>query len=76
MARTLRAAHPREVTTADLLAILGRPDYAIEYRRGRRASLASFYRWCLTEGVVDDDPTVTLPHIRTPSGAPKGLRMR
>jgi integrase len=71
MAHAIGAQHPRDVTGADLLAILGRPGYSIEHRRGRRNSLASFYRWCVEQGVVEVDPTLTLPHIRTPAGAPK-----
>lgn len=71
VAREVGAASPRDVTGPDLLAILGRADYSIEHRRGLRASLASFYHWCLTSGVVESDPTLTLPMVRTPSGAPK-----
>jgi site-specific recombinase XerD len=71
VARELGAADPRDVTGADLLAILGRPAYSIEHRRGLRASLASFYRWCTSSGTVSDDPTLTLPVVRTPAGAPK-----
>lgn len=62
---------PRDVTGGDLLTILGRSGCSIEYRRGRRASLTSFYRWSLTEGIVDTDPTLTLPVVKTPSPAPK-----
>ncbi|MCV7009362.1 tyrosine-type recombinase/integrase [Mycobacterium gordonae] len=71
VARELNAAHPRDITDAALLSILGRPDYSIEHRRGLRASLASFYRWCVTSGVVDTDPTVNLPTVRAAIGAPR-----
>jgi integrase len=71
IAHELNAAHPRDIAAAELLAILGRPDYSTEHRRGLRASLASFYRWCEASGVVDVDPTLTLPRIRAALGAPK-----
>lgn len=71
IAKELGAGHPRDITDAQLLAILGRPEYSMEHRRGLRASLASFYRWSLESGVVDVDPTLTLPHIRAALGAPK-----
>lgn len=71
VARELESQHPRDITSAQLLAILGRPEYSMEHRRGLRASLASFYRWSLEQSLVDDDPTFTLPHIRAALGAPK-----
>jgi site-specific recombinase XerD len=71
VARELGASHPQDVTDTELLAILGRPQYSMEHRRGVRASLASFYRWCIEQGVVDVDPTLTLPRIRAALGAPK-----
>lgn len=71
IARELESGHPRDITDAQLLAILGRPEYSMEHRRGLRASLASFYRWCVEQNVVEVDPTLTLPHIRAALGAPK-----
>lgn len=71
VARELNAAHPRDVTGDALLSILGRPGYSIEHRRGLRASLASFYRWCVAAGVVETDPTVNLPTVRAAIGAPR-----
>jgi len=71
VARELAAAHPRDITSADLVGILGRPGFSMEHRRGLRASLASFYRWCVEQGVVEVDPTLTLPHIRAALGAPR-----
>ena len=71
VAKELGAACPRDASAANLLTLQGRPGYSIEYRRGRRAALASFYRWCIESGMVDADPTLMLPKLRTPSGAPK-----
>lgn len=71
VARRLGTTHPRDIEAADLLATLARPDWSIEHRRSLRAALASFYRCCVESGVVEVDPTQTLPKVRTPSGAPK-----
>lgn len=70
-ARKLATDHPRDVTGPALLTILGHPSYSIEHRRGLRASLCSFYRWCVTAGIVDTDPTLALPSVRAAVGAPK-----
>jgi site-specific recombinase XerD len=71
VARELGAAHPRDVTGSDLLSILGRPGYSIEHRRGMRSSLGSFYGWCVSSGMLDLDPTLSLPSVRAAVGAPK-----
>jgi integrase len=71
IARETGAAHPRDISTDQLIAILGRPDYSTEHRRGLRASLASFYRWCVVAGVVDADPTLSLPVVHAALGAPR-----
>lgn len=70
-ARELGSAHPREVTTAELVGILGRDHYSIEHRRGLRGSLASFYRWCLATGVVTTDISATLPRVPSSPPAPR-----
>ena len=71
VARDLAAAHPRDVSTEDLLVILGRPRYSIEYRRSIRSSLVSFYGWAVISGVVEFNPAAALPTIRTPAAAPR-----
>lgn len=71
VARTLGVLHPRDVTNLDLISILGQPDYSTEHRRALRASLTSFYRWCLSSAVVDADPTSDLPVIRAATGRPR-----
>lgn len=51
--------------------MLAAPALSREHRRGLRASLASFFRWCAANGVVEADPTAGLPTIRAALGAPK-----
>jgi len=71
IARQIGAQSPRDVTTEELLVILGRPQLSIEHRRGLRASLGSFYRYCIDSGAIHSDPTLTLPNVRAASAAPK-----
>lgn len=73
-ARTLGTAHPRDVTTPALIDVIGRPGIGAEHRRGLRSSLVVFYRWALSCGIVDSDPTAALPLIRpeTPRPQPAG----
>lgn len=73
VARELGALHPRDVTHNQLISILGRPGFSKEHRRGLRASLTSFYRWCSSNGVVaaGEDPTTELPIVRAAIGAPR-----
>lgn len=69
-ARQLGTAAPGEVTTAQLVEILGQP-FSADHRRGLRASLRHFYRYCHTAGLVDADPTVTLPSVPATPGTPR-----
>lgn len=71
VARALGVQHPRDVTADDLITLLGQPHHSTEHRRSLRASLASFYRWCVATAVLDSDPTATLPVIRAPLAAPR-----
>jgi site-specific recombinase XerD len=71
VARMLDAADPRDITSAALVGVLGRPGFSMEHRRGTRASLASFYRWAAAAGIVEADPTLELPKVRAPLGMPK-----
>lgn len=70
-ARQLGTPSPRGVLTEELLAVLGRPQLSVEHRRGLRASLGSFYRYCVASGLVESDPTTTLPTVRAAAGAPR-----
>lgn len=71
VARIIGAPNPRTVTGRQLVEVLGTDGYSLEHRRGLRASLVSFFEWCRDSGLVDDDPTVTLPKVRAPAGAPR-----
>lgn len=71
VAKELESKHPSDVTAAELLSILGRPQYSLEHRKGLRGSLASFYHCCIESEIVDADPTLRLPRVRAALGAPK-----
>lgn len=71
VARKLDAQHPNDIDYQQLLGVLGDPSLSQEHRRGLRASLGSFYRWCVTAGIVENDPTEKLPVVRAATGAPK-----
>lgn len=66
IARRLGAPHPRDVTEADLVREVGAPRYSPEHRRGQRAALIGFYRWCVRAGVVAHNPAEGLPVVRVP----------
>lgn len=71
VARELAAAHPGAVSSLELSTIVARSDFSAQHRRGLRASLVSFYKWCVTTGVVKDDPTTDLPVVRAATSAPR-----
>ncbi|MGV0638254.1 tyrosine-type recombinase/integrase [Mycobacterium kansasii] len=71
VARQLGVNGPQSVTRTDLEGLLGCPTHSKEYRRGLRASLTSFYRWCTDAGMVKSDPAAALPTVKSDSGAPK-----
>lgn len=71
VARTIASTHPADVTVGQLVGVISTPGYSIEHRRGLRSSLSAFYLWCMENGVVDNDPTKTLPKVRAATGAPK-----
>ena len=71
VARELALTDPTQVTSGQLVAYLGRPQWSVEHRRGLRASLASFFQWALQAGLIQTDPTERLPMVRAALGAPQ-----
>lgn len=69
VARHLHARHPGEVSTGHLVLVLSDREYSLEHRRATRTSLAQFYRWCVENGIVRDNPADDLP--RVPEDSPK-----
>jgi integrase len=66
---------PRQLTDAsrlDVEAYLSRP-LAPESRRTYRSHLRAFYRWCVEEGLLHDDPTARIPPVRVKRGVPRPI---
>ncbi|CPW42288.1 integrase [Mycobacteroides abscessus subsp. bolletii] len=70
MARAMQCA-PSEVTTAGILAWFGQQTWAIETRRSRRMTSASFFGWAHRAGHLPTDPGADLPVMRTAAPSPR-----
>ena len=66
-----RAPSPSAVTADLLLDELTRHDWSAETRKSVRSAWSSFFRWAVSVGVVDDDPTRLLPPISVRAGVPR-----
>src|SRR5262245_11943058 len=64
VARAFAADHPGALSGDDLRRVVESPECSTQHRRGLRASLLSFYKWCVTKGIVDVNPAADLPVIR------------
>ena len=62
------AATPRELTTAELVEWLGAHRWSRETSRAARSSVRTFYAWAVDAGVVEHNPSVKLPPVRSSSG--------
>lgn len=65
------AAAPFTATSAQLEDALSVRRWSPETRKSARASLRAFYRWARAAGLVEADPTASLPTVRVPLGAPR-----
>ncbi|MGB3604244.1 MAG: tyrosine-type recombinase/integrase [Gordonia sp. (in: high G+C Gram-positive bacteria)] len=65
---------PFEVESERLVAWCGQQDWAVETRRGVRASLLAFYRWAVASDRTRENPANALPKVRAaiPSPRPAG----
>jgi integrase len=57
-------------TRGELVAWLALHQWAPETRKSARGALRSFYRWAHAEGLLDHDPSSSLPAVRVPPGTP------
>ncbi|QBC87410.1 integrase [Mycobacterium avium subsp. hominissuis] len=71
IARRSGTQHPREVTLNCLVTLCSERRWSLEYRKGMRASLVSFYEWAVANGVVEQNPAVLLPRVKAPTPAPR-----
>ncbi|KMV23312.1 tyrosine-type recombinase/integrase [Mycobacterium heckeshornense] len=70
-ARLIGAAAPDEVTTAQLVEVIGAGRHSAEYRRSLRSSLLVFYAWATGCGLVAENPALDLPKIRAAAPHPR-----
>ncbi|BBY10989.1 tyrosine-type recombinase/integrase [Mycobacterium marseillense] len=70
MARGLRCV-PARVTTAGILAWMGKQQWAIETRRSHRATAVSFFGWAHRAGHLATNPAAGLPVMRAAAPAPR-----
>lgn len=73
LARVLAPRSLAEATRRDLERFLTSRPLKPESRRAYRAHLRAFYRWCLDEGHVTEDPSAKIPAIRVPRGLPRPI---
>lgn len=71
LARSLGVADPWAVTAQDLIAWVGRQDWAPETRRSRRTSYVSFWRMGVARGYVAENPAEYLPRVKAHIGPPR-----
>lgn len=66
-----RCAHPFQVTTGDLRAMLADHEWKPETRKSARSVFRSFYRWAAEEQLVEVDPAARLRTVRIPPAVPR-----
>ena len=69
VARLTQTRHPRDVSTQQLVGLLGDREYSLEHRRAARTSLIQFFDYCVSQGMVSENPAADLP--RVPEDSPK-----
>lgn len=71
IARRARVAHPRDVTLSILVRLCSEQNWSNEHRKGVRTSLISFFNWCVKMQVVETNPAVQLPLVKSPLPQPR-----
>ena len=54
---------PENVTRADCEKWMGREGLSAETRKGIRATLTSYFDWCVDHDLRSDNPAIGLPHV-------------
>lgn len=64
---------PWKVTTAELAAWIGNPDWSTETKRSVRSAVRSFYGWAHASGLIDRNPAALLPPIKAKGPNPRPM---
>lgn len=62
---------PWDLDADRLVRWCGRQDWAVETRRGVRASLTRFYGWGVATGLTEANPAASLPKVRAAAPSPR-----
>lgn len=62
---------PWDLGLADLLRFLASHQWQPETRKAARSSLRGFYRYAMTLGLTDHDPSALLPAVKIPQAEPR-----
>lgn len=71
IARRSKTGHPRQLTLSLLIELFAECDWSNEHRRSMRSSLKSFFAWCLSNGITDDNPAELLPKVKGETPKPR-----
>lgn len=71
IARRSKTIHPGELTRARLQVLCSEYQWSNDHRKGLRTSLSSFYEWCLTENLANDNVALCLPRVKAPPPNPR-----
>lgn len=63
IARRSATGHPRELTLERLVDLFSENDWSKEYRKSMRTSLVQFGDWCVSNGLMADNPAHELPRV-------------
>lgn len=66
-------ANPKRIFRHHVERWMERPDLRPQYRRSRLSALRGFCRWCVANGYMVKDPTLTVPMPKVPPQLPKRL---
>lgn len=69
VAHYTQVRHPSDVSPQHLILLASQHDWSRDHRRGLRTSLIQFFDFCISQGLLDDNPARQLPQV--PMSTPK-----
>lgn len=71
IARRSGTEHPNALTRSELRLLCLDRKWSLEHRKALRASLFSYFEWCIGEGITVDNPAIALPRVKSPTPKPR-----